>query len=181
MSCDQRVGRARHCGSGSVPALQRFVAESIGALFGAAILAAGAGCASGQRAAGFDEAIRGVLAGQEAAWNEGDIEAYMEPYWHSAELTFSSGGKMTRGWQPTLENYHRRYPSREAMGHLTFSDLEITRLGDAAALVLGRWHLDRADPVGGVFTLVFRRIGERWVIVHDHTSRAPASNGKAGG
>ena len=56
------------------------------------------------------------------------------------------------------------------MGHLTFSELEPRKLGDAAALVLGRWDLDRGDPVGGVFTLVFRRESRRWVILHDHTS-----------
>jgi hypothetical protein len=32
--------------------------------------------------------------------------------------------------------------------------------------------LDRADAVGGTFTLIWRRIDGRWVIVHDHTSAA---------
>ncbi len=59
------------------------------------------------------------------------------------------------------------------MGHLTFSELEVTKLDDAAALVLGRWNLDRGDPVGGVFTLVLCREAGRWVIIHDHTSRTP--------
>jgi beta-aspartyl-peptidase (threonine type) len=58
------------------------------------------------------------------------------------------------------------------MGHVTFSDFEITPLGDSAALVLGEWKLDRAsEPVAGNFTLVVRKIDGRWVIVHDHTSR----------
>ena len=95
----------------------------------------------------------------------------MEPYWRSPDLTFSSGGKVTRGWQATLDSYRKRYPTREAMGHLTFGDLEITELGRGAALVLGRWQLDRNEPVGGAFSLVLRRKGSRWVIVHDHTSR----------
>jgi beta-aspartyl-peptidase (threonine type) len=57
------------------------------------------------------------------------------------------------------------------MGHLEFSELEITALGDEAALILGRWHLDReSGPVGGVFTLVARRFPEGWRIIHDHTS-----------
>jgi hypothetical protein len=46
------------------------------------------------------------------------------------------------------------------------SGLEITPLGDAAALVLGQWKLDRqSEPVGGNFTLVLRKIDWRWVIV----------------
>jgi beta-aspartyl-peptidase (threonine type) len=87
-------------------------------------------------------------------------------------LTFSSNGKTTRGWQATLAGYLERYPTREKMGRLTLNGLEITPLGDAAALVLGQWKLDGlSEPVGGNFTLVFRKIDGRWVIVHDHTSR----------
>jgi beta-aspartyl-peptidase (threonine type) len=102
----------------------------------------------------------------------------MEHYWKSDDLTFSSGGKTTRGWQATLDNYRKRYPTREAMGRVSFSELEITPLGsstdeDGAAMVLGRWQLDgESEPVGGNFTLVFRKIDGKWVIVHDHTSRA---------
>src|SRR6185437_9503067 len=51
--------------------------------------------------------------------------------------------KTTRGWQATLDGYLKRYPTREKMGRLTLSGLEITPLGDAAALVLGQWKLDR--------------------------------------
>lgn len=117
--------------------------------------------------------IRSVLDRQASAWNRGDIATFMDAYERSPRLTFSSSGKVTRGWQPTLDNYYQRYPTREAMGRLTFSELAITKLGDAAALVLGRWDLDRGDPVGGVFTLVFRYETGRWVIIHDHTSRTP--------
>ena len=111
-----------------------------------------------------------MLEQQARAWNAGDIDAFMAPYWHSPDLTFSSGGKVTRGWQATLDRYHQRYPTREAMGHLTFSDIEVTQLGRDAALVLGRWRLQRAAPIGGGFTLVLRESAGKWVIVHDHTS-----------
>ena len=97
----------------------------------------------------------------------------MQHYWKSDELTFSSGGQTTRGWKSTKENYERRYPTREKMGQLTFSQLEVTPLDDSTALVLGRWRLARDEsPVGGNFTLVFRKIDGKWVIIHDHTSRA---------
>lgn len=115
--------------------------------------------------------IRRMLNEQAEAWNMGDLDTFMNAYWRSAELTFSSGGNVTRGWTSTLDNYKRRYPSREAMGHLTFSNLEITPLGADAALVLGNWRLERAEPVGGVFSLVVRHAADRWVIIHDHTSR----------
>lgn len=116
--------------------------------------------------------IESVLRAQEGAWNRGDIPAFMEHYWKSDDLTFSSGGKTTRGWQATLDNYRKRYPTRDAMGRVSFAELEITPLGEESALVLGRWQLDREnEPVGENFTLVFRKIDGRWVIVHDHTSR----------
>lgn len=127
-----------------------------------------------RRASPMDELsdkLEGILAQQAAAWNRGDIDAFMEHYWKSDQLAFSSGGHTTRGWQLTKDNYKRRYPTRERMGQLTFDSLEVTPLGDAAALMLGRWHLDRNPaPVGGNFSLIFRRIDGRWVIVHDHTS-----------
>ncbi len=130
-----------------------------------------AGCLPTTDRWSINEEIVNALTNQAAAWNAGDIGAFMEPYWHSPELTFSSGGRVTRGWEATLANYRERYPTREAMGHLTFTDLEVTRLDDKAALVLGRWKLEREEPIGGTFTLVLRRDAGRWTIVHDHTSR----------
>jgi L-asparaginase / beta-aspartyl-peptidase len=132
--------------------------------------------AAGAAAASQDAAVRGaiekVLRVQQEAWNRGDVDAFMEHYWKSDDLTFSSGGKTTRGWQATLARYRERYPTREKMGRLTLGEFEITPLGDAAALVLGQWKLDGlSEPLGGNFTLVLRKIDGRWVIVHDHTSR----------
>lgn len=121
--------------------------------------------------AGAEAAIRQVLDAQAAAWNRGDVEAFMEGYWKSDATTFSSTSGVARGWQALLERYKRSYPDRKAMGRLTFSDLEITTLGPDAAFVLGRWQLEReSDRPGGVYTLVLRRFPEGWRIVHDHTS-----------
>src|SRR2546422_11678192 len=88
-------------------------------------------------------AIRAVLDAQRDAWNRGDIEGYMDGYARLADTVFVSGDKVTRGWQTVLERYKKGYDSREKMGTLTFSDLEITPIGKDAAVVLGRWHLQR--------------------------------------
>ena len=143
--------------------------------------AAGPQPAAGGKAAapGKDTAMRGaieaVVRAQQEAWNGGDVRGFMDHYWKSDDLTFSSGGITTRGWQATLAGYLERYPTREKMGRLKLSGFEITPLGDAAALVLGQWKLDGlGEPVGGNFTLVLRKIDGRWVIVHDHTSRLAA-------
>jgi len=123
------------------------------------------------------EAIRSVLAAQDAAWNRGDVGAFLVGYWHSPELTFSGSSGVSRGWDGVLARYKKNYPDRAAMGELDFSDLEFRFLGPDAALVLGKWHLKREKgDIGGVFTLVFQRFPEGWKIIHDHTSAvAPAS------
>lgn len=118
--------------------------------------------------------IRAVLTDQQDAWNRGDIDAFLVGYWNSDATAFAGAQGIVRGWQGLRERYRKGYPDRRAMGTLTFSDLEITPLCADAALVLGRWHLEReAGPVGGVFTLVLRRFPEGWRIIADHTSAVP--------
>ena len=127
------------------------------------------GCATG--APGETErGVRAMLDRQVLAWNAGEVEVFMEPYWRSDELTFTSGGQIRRGWNETRARFRERYPDRAAMGRLSFSDLEITPLGREAALVLGRWRLERDHGIRGVFTLVCRRVEGQWLIIHDHTS-----------
>jgi uncharacterized protein (TIGR02246 family) len=116
------------------------------------------------------KAISAVLSAQQAAWNRGDVDAFLVGYWHSSELTFSGSSGVSRGWDGVLARYKKTYPDRAAMGQLDFSDLEFRFLGPDAALVLGRWHLKRENEVGGVFSLVWRRFPDGWKIVHDHTS-----------
>ncbi len=118
-----------------------------------------------------EQAVIGVLEHQAAAWNRGDIDAFMDTYWKSDRLTFSSGGKTTRGWQATLERYKKRYPDRQAMGSLRFEKLEVTLLSPDAALVLGRWIVTTdTKQAAGNFSLVLRKLKQSWVIIHDHTS-----------
>ncbi len=118
-------------------------------------------------------AIRAVLDAQAAAWNRGDIEGYMDGYNRSPDTVFVSGDRVNRGWQGVLDRYKKTYDSRDKMGVLTFSDLEITMLSKDAAIVLGRWHLQRSkDEPHGRFTLLFRKTNAGWKIVHDHTSSA---------
>jgi uncharacterized protein (TIGR02246 family) len=128
---------------------------------------------SNKRTGRTQAAIRAVLDAQRDAWNRGDIEGYMDGYEHSEDTVFVSGDNLTRGWQTVHDRYKKNYDSREKMGTLTFSDLEITPIGNDTAIVLGRWHLQRAkDEPHGRFTLILRRTKQGWKIVHDHTSSA---------
>ena len=122
-------------------------------------------------------AITGVLTAQQDSWNRGDVDAFLQGYWRSPELTFSGTGGIARGWDGVLARYKEHYPNREAMGKLDFSALEFRPLGSDAALVLGQWHLARTKGgVGGVFSLVFERFPEGWRIIHDHTSEVPSGH-----
>jgi ketosteroid isomerase-like protein len=116
-------------------------------------------------------ALRAVLAAQVEAWNRGDVDGFMDGYAREDATTFVSGDTLTRGWQTVLERYRRSYDSREKMGTLEFSELELKPLSPFYITATGRWQLTRADDAPrGRFTLIFRRTAAGWRIVHDHTS-----------
>jgi uncharacterized protein (TIGR02246 family) len=145
-------------------------AGSLSCLFFFALPALAPAQTSGGRATDR-EAIGAVLRAQQSAWNRADVDAFLEGYWHSPELTFSGTNGVARGWDAVLTRYKKSYPDRAAMGQLSFSALEFRFLGPDAALVLGKWHLQREkDELGGVFTLVWQRFPDGWKIIHDHTS-----------
>jgi ketosteroid isomerase-like protein len=117
--------------------------------------------------------IRQVLDDQVIAWNRGDIPAFMEGYDNSESTTFI-GASITKGHAQVLASYLKRYPTREKMGTLRFSDLEVRALGADYASVIGRFHLDRTAEAGGeaagIFTLLFHKTGQGWKVILDHTS-----------
>ena len=118
-------------------------------------------------------AIRAVMEAQQAAWNRGDIEGFMDGYERSETTTFVSGDEITRGWQTVLDRYKQRYSSPEKMGTLSFSELDIQPISPSYALVDGRWQLNRAgDSPHGRFTLLFRETSNGWRIIHDTTTSA---------
>jgi uncharacterized protein (TIGR02246 family) len=138
------------------------------------VVLAGYSTSSADEAADSDaaRAIRQVLDRQVAAWNKGDLEAFMDGYWKSPDLTFSSGKQMLRGWQATLDRYRKRYQSEgQEMGKLSFRDLQVDVLCPQSAYVRGQWQLVTSkETLGGLFTLVFKKMPEGWRIIHDHTS-----------
>jgi uncharacterized protein (TIGR02246 family) len=118
-------------------------------------------------------AIEKVLHDQEAAWNRGDVETFMQGYKDSPETTFI-GKTISRGYKPILERYKTAYASREAMGTLDFSEITVRTLGSDYAVVTGRYHLARTTQGGGeargIFSLIFERETDGWRIILDHTS-----------
>ncbi len=122
-----------------------------------------------------ESAVTRVLNAQVQAWNNGDLESFMQGYWRSPELTFFSGGQVSQGWEEALDRYRKRYQGEgRQMGKLEFANLSVLPLSATAALVRGEWHLTTPDGKNphGLFTLIFRKFPEGWKIIHDHTSAA---------
>jgi len=122
-----------------------------------------------------EQGVKHLLVSQVEAWNRGEIEGFMQGYWHSPELTFYSGATITKGWEPTLLRYRKRYSGEgKEMGKLEFQDLDIDVLSRRAAIVTGKFQLTMSNgqQPHGLFTLVVRRLPAGWRIVHDHTSAA---------
>jgi ketosteroid isomerase-like protein len=120
---------------------------------------------------GDDVIIRNALQEQRLAWNAGDINRFMGTYWQSDSLMFIGKSGVTYGWQKTMDNYKKGYPDTAAMGKLDFDILEVKRLSVLYFFVVGKWHLTRSiGDVGGHFTLLFKKIKNKWVIVADHSS-----------
>lgn len=111
-----------------------------------------------------------------AKWNRGDLAGFMEDYLQSEDLTFTSGGQTLRGYEHLKARYEKNYgQTPESMGQLSFFEVEVWKLSEGRALVVGRWKVDRPESGGttskdGVFTLVMVQQGSTWKIFHDHTS-----------
>ncbi|SDS36514.1 Ketosteroid isomerase homolog [Mucilaginibacter mallensis] len=117
------------------------------------------------------QAILKLLADQQQAWNNADVDGFMQGYWKSDSLMFVGKTGPVYGWQTTLDNYKKRYPGKAAMGQLAFKVIKLQLLDPENAFMLGGWHLTRASgDIGGYFTLWFRKIDGGWKIVCDHTS-----------
>ena len=104
-------------------------------------------------------------------WSEGNIEAFMESYIKSDSLVFVGRRGLTYGWQQTLENYKKGYPSKEHMGQLRFDLLNFKELSSDVFLVIGKYNLQRTvGDASGYFSIILRKIDGQWKIIADHSS-----------
>ena len=118
-----------------------------------------------------EAAVRNVLAKQNAAWNRGDIDAFMVGYWENDSLMFIGKSGVTYGYKNTLANYKKNYPDTTVMGKLKFTLIHVKQLSPEYFHVTGKYYLTRTiGDASGHFTLVFRKIKGTWVIISDHSS-----------
>jgi ketosteroid isomerase-like protein len=122
------------------------------------------------------DAIVAMLNKQAADWNRGDLETFATGYKNSPEILFM-GQTIRRGYDQMLAGYRKSFPSRAAMGTLTFSKLEVQPLDEHFATVTGRFHLERTAAgggnAGGYYLLVVEKTPSGWKIVRDDTTSDP--------
>ena len=112
-----------------------------------------------------------VLSDQTAAWNNGDIEKFMSGYLKSDSVMMIGKSGVIYGYQHILDNYKRNYSDESKMGKLFFDILQVKKIAADHYFVVGKWFLKRsAGDVGGHYTLVFRKIKGKWLIISDHSS-----------
>jgi uncharacterized protein (TIGR02246 family) len=130
-------------------------------------------CGIAHAATANETAIRNVLDTQVAAWNRGDIVAFMQGYRNSPATTFV-GKTVQHGYANILARYQKTYGSKDSMGQLSFTDLDVHQLDAHFAAVTGRYQLARSASAGGnaegVFSLIFEKTESGWKIILDHTS-----------
>ncbi len=118
-----------------------------------------------------EKIILGMLKNQTDSWNRGDIDQFMLGYWQNDSLLFIGQSGVTKGYNNTLNNYKKNYSDTARMGKLFFDILQVKRLSVNYYWVLGKWFLKRSvGDIGGHYTLLFRKINGKWLIVADHSS-----------
>ncbi|MCX7550946.1 YybH family protein [Xanthomarina sp. F2636L] len=117
------------------------------------------------------EAILAVLSLQETAWNKHDLEGYMEGYWRNDSLKFYDKNGLTFGWNKTLANYKKGYPTQAESGVLKFVINDLSKIEDNSYWVMGEYHLTREiGNANGVFIIIFKKINNEWKIIADMTA-----------
>ena len=115
--------------------------------------------------------IMKVMSFQQDAWNQGDIDSFMEGYLKSDELVFSGKSGPVYGWENTKNRYYSSYPNTKVMGKLNFTIKKIRSVSLNTAYLIGEYYLKRSgEDSYGHFTLLWKKIDSNWLIVSDHTS-----------
>ena len=116
-------------------------------------------------------AINKMLQHQQDRWNNGDIEGFMQGYWNSEDLIFTSlNHKPTYGWENTLNRYKNSYPNKESMGEFKFEILDLNLRSSTTATLKGKWELIREnDHPNGLFWLNINKFDDNWLIIKDST------------
>lgn len=127
-----------------------------------------------------ESSVEAMLARMAEAWNAGDLDGVMAFYADGSTpaLVTPEGPVYGRAqiralYAPAFEGGAHREPIR-------FDDVDVRTLPPLVGIVTGRRVAisGTGDPGMGWFTIVVRRVGDGWRIVHDHPDfmYTPVSN-----
>ena len=117
--------------------------------------------------------IYDLMKQQEDAWNNGNIDNFMNTYWQNDSLVFIGKYGISYGLDKTYSNYKNSYKTKEQMGTLEFKNLICNTINDSTHIVTGKWSLKRNDSIGninGFYSLIWVKKQTGWKITYDHTS-----------
>jgi hypothetical protein len=115
--------------------------------------------------------ILAIMDAQQIAWSKHDLEGFMQGYWKSDSLKFYGGNGVTLGWENTLANYKKSYPTPDHSGILKFKINDISKINEGAYFVMGAYHLTRSvGDAKGIFMIIFKKIQGEWKIIADTSS-----------
>ena len=119
------------------------------------------------------QAIKQALDASAAAWSAGDLKTFMECYERAPGTRYVSSSGTIVGYDAIEAMYASRFKKPGAsFGKLTLELIDVKPLGSQYAFVVGRYHLkpDAGAEVSGITTLLFHKVGTRWLISSDHSS-----------
>lgn len=107
-----------------------------------------------------------------AAWNRGDLNAFVSDYDSVQAATFIGRNGVVRGRDVIREQYASRFAAGGRRDSLSFENVEVDLLAPDAANVIAYYRLMRGDSTisRGPTSLVMRKRGNTWKITHDHSS-----------
>ena len=116
--------------------------------------------------------IARALAHGADAWNRGDLDAFMADYAPDTTTTYVGRRGLVRGRAAIRATYAPRFAPGVQRGTLRFEDLEVDSLAPDAAFAIATYVLTVGDSTiaRGPTSLLFRRLGGRWLITRDHSS-----------
>ena len=113
-----------------------------------------------------------VVIAQEAAWNKGDINAYIA-FYKDADDTVAMISGPVRGMKNIGAALRLNYPNAASMGKLEQSSVAVRALGEDFALATGEYDLMRprknGGEVKGTFTEVMEKGPGGWKVIFSET------------
>ncbi len=121
--------------------------------------------------------IGAMLARSATAWNRGDLDGFMQSYAPGEATTFIGRRGILRGPTEIRASYAPRFAPGVARGTLRFEQLTVDLLAPDVANAIAYYVLSERTASGadstiarGPTSLVVRKLGGEWRIIHDHSS-----------